>query len=347
MNPYARAVIISGLTLGPMITISSNHWITAWSGLEISTLTMIPTIANKHHPRAVEASIKYFLTQTMASYLMLSATLTNAWHYGQWDIQLLTNHISCMTLTMAMSIKLAVAPFHFWFPEVLQGATMLTALLLTTWQKLAPLTILVQCSQNLNTTLLILLGVTSILIGGWGGLNQTQLRKIMAFSSIAHLGWMYTILTFSPKITLLTFYLYVIMTTTTFLTINILQTSNMSTLMTSWTKTPFTNTMMLLNLMSLAGLPPLTGFTPKWLILQELTKQHLTVIATVMALTSLLSLYFYLRISYHTIVTLPPTTCNHHHQWRLNMTNFTPILATLTLLTTALLPLLPTMMTIP
>nr|NP_008433.1 NADH dehydrogenase subunit 2 [Pelomedusa subrufa]O79671.1 RecName: Full=NADH-ubiquinone oxidoreductase chain 2; AltName: Full=NADH dehydrogenase subunit 2 [Pelomedusa subrufa]AAD05051.1 NADH dehydrogenase subunit 2 [Pelomedusa subrufa] len=346
MNPYVRAIITSGLILGPIITMSSNHWITAWCGLEMNSLTMIPLIANKYQPRAIEASTKYFLTQAMASYLMLSAALMNMWYYGQWDMQLLTDNISCTTMTVAMSIKLAAAPFHFWFPEVLQGATVLTALLLTTWQKLAPLTILVQCSQNLDTTLLIALGMTSILIGGWGGLNQTQIRKIMAFSSIAHLGWMYAILTLSPKILLLTFYLYVAMTATTFLMINVLQTNNMSAIMISWTKTPFMNTMMLLNLMSLAGLPPLTGFAPKWLILQEFTKQRLSMFASMMITSSLLSLYFYLRMSYYTIITLPPTTCNYPLQWRL-MTNIHTALATITPLATALMPLLPTLKAIP
>nr|YP_010693868.1 NADH dehydrogenase subunit 2 [Graptemys ouachitensis]AFC88660.1 NADH dehydrogenase subunit 2 [Graptemys pseudogeographica]WCD42308.1 NADH dehydrogenase subunit 2 [Graptemys ouachitensis] len=346
MNPHANMIITSSLIMGPLLTVSSNHWILAWTGLEISTLAIIPLIAKQHHPRAIEAATKYFLTQATASTLILFSSIMNAWMLGQWDITQMSNNTSCVVLTTALAIKLGLAPFHFWLPEVLQGATMMTALILTTWQKLAPLSLLVMTSQSLNTPLMLALGLTSALIGGWYGLNQTQLRKIMASSSIAHLGWMTTILTLSPKLTLLTFYTYIIMTSTTFLMIKTLETNMMSVMMTSWTKLPTLNTMMMLTLMSLAGLPPLTGFMPKWLILQELTKQHMFIMATAMALISLLSLFFYLRISYYTTITLPPNSTNYLQQWR-HKTNKKPYLAMMTMLSITLLPITPTLLTIP
>nr|YP_009254331.1 NADH dehydrogenase subunit 2 [Elusor macrurus]ANC73505.1 NADH dehydrogenase subunit 2 [Elusor macrurus]QBX97453.1 NADH dehydrogenase subunit 2 [Elusor macrurus] len=344
MNPLAKGLITTSLIMGPLLTISSNHWIMAWCGLEISTLSVIPLIAQQHHPRAIEAAIKYFLTQAAASTMLLFSGVMNAWHLGQWDMTLLHNNTLCMLLTVALAMKLGLAPFHLWLPEVLQGSTMMTALLLTTWQKLAPLTILVITSHHLNAPLLLSLGLASTLIGGWGGLNQTQLRKIMAFSSIAHLGWMTAILTMSPKLTLLTFYLYCVMTITTFLMIEHLKTNKMSTIMLSWTKTPSLNTLMLLTLMSLAGLPPLTGFSPKWLILQELTKQHMTILATLMAMASLLSLFFYLRVSYYTTITLPPNSHNYTQQWRHKTSYTKPYLAAMAMLSTTLLPILPALL---
>nr|AEF33989.1 NADH dehydrogenase subunit 2 [Podocnemis unifilis] len=346
MEPYTHPALIMGLMFGPVMAISSHHWIMAWCGLEINSLSMVPLIAKTYHPRAVEAAIKYFLSQATASYILLLSTVVNAWDQGQWTILLLTDNTSCTAMTVAMAIKLALAPFHLWFPEVLQGSTTMIALLLTTWQKLAPVAILTQCTQNLNPTMLVLLGIFSTIIGGWGGLNQTQLRKMLAFSSIAHMGWLATMITFSTNLTLLTFYVYIIMTSTVFLMINMLKTNNMSTLMTSWTKLPPMNMLMMLTLMSLAGLPPLTGFTPKWLILQELTKQHLTTTATLMALTSLLSLFFYLRISYYATITLPPNTMNSHQMWRHKSMKLTTHLAVSTTLTTFLLPLTPMLITL-
>nr|YP_010596292.1 NADH dehydrogenase subunit 2 [Terrapene carolina]WAJ60743.1 NADH dehydrogenase subunit 2 [Terrapene carolina] len=346
MNPHANMIITSSLIMGPLLTMSSNHWIMAWTGLEISTLAIIPLIAKQHHPRAIEAAIKYFLTQATASTLILFSSTMNAWTLGQWDITQMSNNIPCIILTTALAIKLGLAPFHFWLPEVLQGTTTMTALILTTWQKLAPLSLLTMTAQSLNTPLMLTLGLMSTLIGGWYGLNQTQLRKIMASSSIAHLGWMATILTLSPKLMLLTFYTYTIMTSTTFLMIKTLKTNMISVIMTSWTKLPTLNTMMMLTLMSLAGLPPLTGFMPKWLILQELTKQHMLIIAIMMALMSLLSLFFYLRISYYTTITLPPNSTNYPQQWR-HKTNQKPYLAPITMLSITLLPITPTLLTIP
>nr|QBX97583.1 NADH dehydrogenase subunit 2 [Elseya sp.] len=341
MNPLAKGLITTSLIMGPLLTISSNHWILAWCGLEMSTLSIIPLIAQQHHPRAIEASIKYFLTQAAASTLLLFSSIMNAWYLGQWDMTLMSNGTSCALLTVALAMKLGLAPFHLWLPEVLQGSTPMTALLLTTWQKLAPLTILTTTSQHLNTPLLLSLGLTSAFLGGWGGLNQTQLRKIMAFSSIAHLGWMAIVLTLSPKLTLLTFYLYCVMTITTFLMIEYLKTNKMATVMLSWTKIPSLSTLMMLTLLSLAGLPPLTGFSPKWLILQELTKQHMTTLATLMAMASLLSLFFYLRITYYTTITLPPNSHNYTQQWRHKTSYTKPYLAAMTLLSTTMLPTLP------
>nr|YP_581738.1 NADH dehydrogenase subunit 2 [Platysternon megacephalum]ABB22846.1 NADH dehydrogenase subunit 2 [Platysternon megacephalum] len=345
MNPHASMIITLSLIMGPLITISSNHWILAWTGLEISTLAITPLIAKQHHPRAIEATIKYFLTQATASTLILSSSIINAWTLGQWDITQMSNNTSCAILTTALAIKLGLAPFHFWLPEVLQGTSTTTALILTTWQKLAPLSLLVMTTQSLNTPLLLLLGLMSTLVGGWGGLNQPQLRKIMAFSSIAHLGWMITIITFSPKLMLLTFYTYITMTTAMFLMIKLLETNKISMMMTSWTKLPTLNTIMILILMSLAGLPPLTGFMPKWLILQELTKQHMFIIATMMALLSLLSLFFYLRISYCATITLPPNSTNYLQQWR-HKTNQKPYLAPMATLSITLLPITPTLLTL-
>nr|ABC25697.1 NADH dehydrogenase subunit 2 [Lophura nycthemera]ABH01095.1 NADH dehydrogenase subunit 2 [Lophura nycthemera] len=340
MNPHAKLIFTMSLALGTSITISSNHWILAWTGLEINTLAIIPLISKSHHPRAIEAAIKYFLTQSAASALILFSSLTNAWSSGQWDITQLNHPTPCLVLTMAIAIKLGLVPFHFWFPEVLQGSSMITALLLSTLMKLPPITLLLITSQSLNPSLLTLLAISSALIGGWMGLNQTQTRKILAFSSISHLGWMIVIITYNPHLTLLTFTLYTVMTTTVFLSLNQIKVLKLSTMLISWTKTPTLNATMMLTLLSLAGLPPLTGFMPKWFIIQELTKQEMTPTATIITMLSLLGLFFYLRLAYHSTITLPPNSSNHMKLWRINKTPNTPT-AILSVLSTSLLPLSP------
>nr|QYA70412.1 NADH dehydrogenase subunit 2 [Campylorhynchus yucatanicus]QYA70413.1 NADH dehydrogenase subunit 2 [Campylorhynchus yucatanicus]QYA70414.1 NADH dehydrogenase subunit 2 [Campylorhynchus yucatanicus]QYA70415.1 NADH dehydrogenase subunit 2 [Campylorhynchus yucatanicus]QYA70416.1 NADH dehydrogenase subunit 2 [Campylorhynchus yucatanicus] len=338
MNPQAKLVFTTSLLLGTTITISSNHWVLAWTGLEINTLAVLPLISKSHHPRAVEAATKYFLVQAAASALVLFSSMTNAWHTGQWDISQLTDPTSCLILTAALAMKLGLVPFHFWFPEVLQGSPLLTGLLLSTVMKFPPITLLFMTSPSLNPTLLVTMALLSAALGGWMGLNQTQTRKILAFSSISHLGWMAIIISYSPKLALLNFYLYALMTTTVFLSLNSMKALKLSTLMTSWTKTPALNAMLMLTLLSLAGLPPLTGFLPKWLIIQELTKQEMAPAATIISLLSLLGLFFYLRLAYCATITLPPHTTNHIKQWRTNE----PINPMVAILTTMSLMLLPT-----
>nr|AUE21799.1 NADH dehydrogenase subunit 2 [Anthus furcatus]AUE21800.1 NADH dehydrogenase subunit 2 [Anthus furcatus] len=345
MNPQAKLIFIISLLLGTTITMTSNHWIMAWMGLEINTLAILPLISKSHHPRAIEAATKYFLVQAAASALVLFSSMTNAWHTGQWDITQLTHPASCLVLTSAIAMKLGLVPFHFWFPEVLQGSPLTTGLLLSTAMKLPPITLLYMTSPSLNPTFLTTMAILSTALGGWMGLNQTQIRKILAFSSISHLGWMAIIISYNPKLTLLNFYLYALMTTTVFLTMNSIKALKLSTLMTAWTKVPSLNAMLLLTLLSLAGLPPLTGFLPKWLIIQELTKQDMAPAATAISLLSLLGLFFYLRLAYCTTITLPPHTTNHMKQWHISKP--TPIsTAILTTMSITLLPVAPMILTI-
>nr|QWC36905.1 NADH dehydrogenase subunit 2 [Pseudopipra pipra pipra]QWC36908.1 NADH dehydrogenase subunit 2 [Pseudopipra pipra occulta]QWC36906.1 NADH dehydrogenase subunit 2 [Pseudopipra pipra pipra]QWC36907.1 NADH dehydrogenase subunit 2 [Pseudopipra pipra pipra]QWC36909.1 NADH dehydrogenase subunit 2 [Pseudopipra pipra pipra] len=345
MNPQAKLISTTSLLLGTSITISSNHWMTAWIGLEINTLAILPLISKTHHPRAIEASTKYFLTQATASTLLLFASMINAWFSGQWDITQLTHPMSCMLSTVAISIKLGLVPFHFWFPEVLQGSTMTTCLLLATIMKFPPITLFYLTSPSLNSTLLTSMAIASAALGGWMGLNQTQTRKVLAFSSIAHLGWMTIILNYDPNLTLITFYLYTVTTSAIFLILNTTNTLKLSTVMTTWTKIPPLTTIFMLTLLSLAGLPPLTGFLPKWLIIQELTKQELTATATAISLLSLLGLFFYLRLAYCATITLPPNFTNYMKQWQTNKpTN--PLATIFTSLSIMLLPLSPMVLTI-
>uniref|UniRef100_UPI003D3E4315 NADH dehydrogenase subunit 2 n=1 Tax=Serrasalmus eigenmanni TaxID=165114 RepID=UPI003D3E4315 len=344
MNPYVLTVFLSSLGLGTTLTFASSHWLLAWMGLEINTLAILPLMAQHHHPRAVEATTKYFLTQATAAATILFASTTNAWLTGEWDIMHLSHPLAATMAMMGLALKVGLAPLHFWLPEVLQGLDLITGLILSTWQKLAPFALLIQMASTASPALLTTLGVASTLIGGWGGLNQTQLRKILAYSSIAHLGWMIIILQFAPQLTLLTLGIYIIMTSAAFLTFKATMTTKINTLALAWTKAPTLTTTAALVLLSLGGLPPLTGFMPKWLILQELSKQGLPLIATLTALSALLSLYFYLRLCYAMTLTISPSTNNSTTPWRLPNTQATLPLTISTTAALLLLPLTPAIM---
>nr|AGN71342.1 NADH dehydrogenase subunit 2 [Mannophryne trinitatis] len=341
MNPYALTMIISSLALGTITTLSSFHWILAWIGLEINTLAIIPLMTKTPHPRSIEAATKYFLTQAAASALILFACLFNAWSLGEWTINNMMNPVSTTLLSIAILTKLGVAPFHFWLPEVLQGLTLQTGLILSTWQKLAPMALFFQLSQSINLTLTLTLGLISTIIGGWGGINQTQVRKILAFSSIAHLGWMVAIMKISPQLSLMNFILYIIMTSTLFYSFFIINSKNILQLTTSWSKIPALTALSLLSLLSLSGLPPLTGFLPKWLIAQELVKQNLSMFAFIILMSTLLSLFFYLRLTYTISLTLAPNSSFSISPWPLQKKNN---LSFPLILTLCLLPLSPTIL---
>nr|WCJ12596.1 NADH dehydrogenase subunit 2 [Emoia arnoensis nauru]WCJ12597.1 NADH dehydrogenase subunit 2 [Emoia arnoensis nauru]WCJ12598.1 NADH dehydrogenase subunit 2 [Emoia arnoensis nauru] len=343
MNPIIMALMLISLATGTIITMTSTHWLMAWIGLELNTLSIIPIISKHHHPRSTEAATKYFLTQAAASAMLLFASTTNAWHTGTWDISQLTNQPACTMLTMALSMKLGLAPLHFWLPEVLQGTSLSTALIITTWQKLAPIALMFLTHNSLNPSILIFLGLLSALVGGWGGLNQTQLRKIMAFSSIAHLGWMTLAMALNPNLALLNLSLYLLMTTATFMVFMQTSSKTIKDLTTASALSPSTLALTMILMMSLGGLPPLTGFMPKWLILQELTHYNFPTTALMMALSALLSLFFYLRLSYISTLTSFPSTTTTPHKWRLqtNLPTHTTSLSLMLLTSTLLLPITP------
>nr|YP_009686817.1 NADH dehydrogenase subunit 2 [Sardinella fijiensis]AZM31662.1 NADH dehydrogenase subunit 2 [Sardinella fijiensis]QDS78834.1 NADH dehydrogenase subunit 2 [Sardinella fijiensis] len=344
MNPYVLTILLFSLGLGTTLTFASSHWLLAWMGLEINTLAIIPLMAHQHHPRAVEATTKYFLTQATAAAMILFASTTNAWIMGQWEITHLSNPVACTIAVTALALKIGLAPTHFWLPEVLQGITLTTGLILSTWQKLAPFALIMQVAENAHPYLLTILAVCSTLVGGWGGLNQTQLRKILAYSSVAHLGWMILVSQVAPQMTLLALITYIIMTTAAFLTLDKVDSTKTITLASAWTKAPALSALACLILLSLGGLPPLTGFMPKWLILQELSNQGFPLTATVVALTALLSLYFYLRLSYAMTLTLSPYTISSSTPWRTATKRPTLLLSTTIVLATCLLPLTPSVL---
>nr|AAX97695.1 NADH dehydrogenase subunit 2 [Proteus anguinus] len=339
MNPYATSVMLSSLSIGTLMTFISNHWFLAWMGLEINTLAILPLMTKTHHPRATEAATKYFLIQAAASALILFATLMNLWLTGTWTIMQMHAQVPTNLMTIALLIKLGVAPFHLWLPDILQGLDLTTGLILSTWQKLAPMIIIFQVSHQLNHYLLLTTAMLSILLGGWGGLNQPQLRKMMAYSSIAHLGWMMLVLTFMPNLTMLNLMIYLLMTSSVFFILMKTSSTTINKLTISWLKAPLLSMLLMISLMSIAGLPPMSGFMPKWLIIQEMTKQSMTTPVVIATILSLLSLFFYLRLSYAVSLTTAPNMSNMNMQHKPPMNSY--ILPLSITLSTLLLPITP------
>nr|QDX17920.1 NADH dehydrogenase subunit 2 [Porthidium dunni] len=343
MNPTSLMTIMTSIILSTTLTAATTHWLMAWVCLEINTLSMVPIISKPHHPRATEAATKYFLTQTLASTTLLFAATMNALNTSNWEISLTTETTTMKIITVALLMKMAAAPFHFWLPEVAQGSTTLTALTILTWQKIAPLAILMMIHNNTDLSILNASAILSVLIGGLGGLNQTQLRKLMAFSSIAHTGWILATITLAPNISALTFLIYTATTTPILLTLNTTSTTTIKDMGTMWTTSPHLMLTMMLTTLSLAGLPPLTGFMPKWLILNKMTSMNLNTEAILLAMFSLPSLYLYIRLTYILTMTMPPHTTTIQMKWRTPQKKFPQFSITLATAMILLLPLSPSL----
>nr|QLD22477.1 NADH dehydrogenase subunit 2 [Microsciurus flaviventer] len=346
MNTLTSSTIYITLFSGTMVALFSSHWLLIWIGLEMSLLAILPILVSKPNPRSIEAASKYFLIQATASMIFMMAAIINFYSTGEWSISNAINHLSSFMLTMALSMKMGLAPFHLWVPEVTQGIPLMSGLILLTWQKIAPISIMFQIAPSINFTLITIMALMSILLGGWGGLNQTQLRKILAYSSIAHMGWMMVIIPFDPTLSILNLLIYIMLTTNMFMLLYYNKKTSTLSLSSSWNKSPLLVSIILIVLMSLGGLPPLTGFSPKWMIIKELVSNNNIILSTSMAISALLNLYFYMRLIYSTSLTLFPSPNNIKIKWQFENTKISPLMSTIVITSTMFLPLTPTLSTL-
>nr|AWB98342.1 NADH dehydrogenase subunit 2 [Anopheles costai] len=294
MKKISNNIFFITLIFGTLVTISSNSWLGAWMGLEINLLSFIPLMNdNKKNLLTSESSLKYFLTQAFASSILLFAIITLMFIYNN-NFLLLNNYNEILILSTLL-LKSGAAPFHFWFPEVMEGLSWINGLILMTWQKIAPLMLI---SYNFIYNFFMISIILSMLIGSLGGLNQTSIRKLMAFSSINHLGWMLLAMMNNEMLWMTYFLMYSFLSFSIVLMFNNFKLFYFNQIFNITLMNPIMKLLIFLNLLSLGGLPPFLGFLPKWLIIQNLTNMSQFFILIISVCLTLITLFFYLRLSY-------------------------------------------------
>nr|YP_010397564.1 NADH dehydrogenase subunit 2 [Diamesa tonsa]UQJ73551.1 NADH dehydrogenase subunit 2 [Diamesa tonsa] len=291
-NSYKLLFFIT-LMSGTLITISSTSWFGAWMGLEINLLSFIPLMMNTNNLLSSEASLKYFLTQALASSILLFGVIF-FFMLSNWSNPSLITYTNLL-IASSLLLKSGAAPFHFWFPSVMEGLSWNNSLILMTWQKIAPMILLSYC---LNTNFFIIVIILSIFIGSLGGLNQTSLRKLMAFSSINHLGWMVAGMMNSENLWMIYFMFYSFLSMAIIFMFNNFKLFNINQMFGLFNSNSIVKFLMFLSLLSLGGLPPFMGFLPKWLIIESLISMNMFFLLTLMVTFTLITLFFYLRICY-------------------------------------------------
>nr|YP_010283690.1 NADH dehydrogenase subunit 2 [Cenometra bella]UKZ50756.1 NADH dehydrogenase subunit 2 [Cenometra bella] len=303
MNRNITIFFLTNIIIGTIIAISSNNWFLIWIGLETNTISILPILLSNNNRRNIEASIKYFIINALAAAIILNSALINIWNNGSWLINTPINNISSITITIALFFKISIAPFHFWFPEVINGINLTNGLILTTWQKIAPTIITINIIENLNNEIIITCTTLSIIIGSWNGINQTQTRKIMAFSSINHMGWIILISIFNQNTSLIMILIYIIINSAIFTNLINNNTTNISSTNKNNILNPWNASTLSILMLSLGGLPPLTGFINKILSINILVNNENFILTIPLILGSLISLFFYLRIAFNTNMT--------------------------------------------
>nr|UGK73269.1 NADH dehydrogenase subunit 2 [Cicadellidae sp. 'Neodcortus squaras'] len=283
MNFNSTKVLLANcMVIGVTMSICSNNWISMWMGLEVSILSFIPFIQNNNSNNE-ESSIKYFIIQSVASACFMLGVI----------IMLIgVSMINFSTLmTMAMLVKIGVAPFHNWVLMIIESLNYKVLLVLITIMKMPPLTILSYSSVNMYLPILISLTLSSI----WC-LNQTSMKKIIAYSSIFNMGmvlmsmqmnivWINFMMLYSTMSMLITW-------TLNFSKINFIN----QIIMNEYNPTVKLN--IWVNMLSMGGLPPLLGFFTKIMIIQIIINESNWILLANLICCSLLVMSFYLRLAF-------------------------------------------------
>nr|QMS48421.1 NADH dehydrogenase subunit 2 [Penaeus monodon] len=294
----SQVLFFSSLSLGTLLSISSSSWFGAWIGLELNLMSFIPLISSKNNQYSSEAALKYFLIQALgSSVIIMSASFV-----------LSSNELAIMLMTVALLLKSGAAPFHFWFPSVMEGLQWPQVIILMTIQKIAPLSLLSYTLYSSNLPIIPAAIISSALVGAIGGINQTFLRKIMAYSSINHMAWMMSAVLISETNWLLYFSFYCFISTSIVMLFNFQEAFHISHIMNYSSHSPQMKMIMFSSLLSMGGLPPFTGFIPKWFIIQEMISSHMFVILMVLLMSALLTLFYYLRIAMMAFTISSPST---------------------------------------
>ena len=289
---YSPTIILTSISilLRTLIALSRTNWILLWGAIELNLLRFIPIILQTKTNQEVEGSVKYFLAQALGSALLLFSS-TAIWI----PFSLGSNYIPLL-LSSAILLKLGRVPCHFWYPSVMSSISWTSCLILSTWQKLAPLIILAFLIPQKNSQFIIVAAGVNALVGGLIGINQSRLRVIIAYSSIGHIGWILRLLAvYKPNASIIYFIVYTALITPLFLSINYFNIYTTKHLNTSKSRNTSSHWILIILLLSLGGLPPLTGFMPKFITIIILT-EYTSIVVITLILGSLINLFFYLRI---------------------------------------------------
>ena len=315
---YEFLLFVLFATLGSFILISSNNFLTAFIGIELQSLSLYLMAAfNTKNLESNEAGIKYFSLGALSSgFLLFGISMV---YFDNSSIQFSEiEHVSHFTeiglalILIALFFKVSAAPFHIWTPDVYQGSPTISVLFFATLPKFASLIFLFRFFLEMDISsypsLLFIFKtvcILSLLIGAYGAITQTVIKRLLAFSSINHIGFiLLSILSFKFLSQGIFFFYLLIYLVTNFGVFSVLLTlrnssgelkliSDLSGLKTHNKSKAIA---LLVLFFSLAGIPPFAGFFAKFFILTASMNEGLIYLSLIAVLSSVIAAFYYLRV---------------------------------------------------
>ena len=315
-------ILILSSVLGMMIMISSNDLIVFYMGLELQSLALyVLATFNRDQLKSSEAGLKYFVLSALSSGLLLYGCSLIYGFTGSTNFNIIANQLNSneyaitfgiVFILVGLAFKISAVPFHMWAPDVYEGSPTSVTLFFTMVPKIAALTVFIRFLYvpflNLIDQwqmILIFLSIASMLFGAIAAIGQTNLKRLIAYSSIGHVG--YTLAGVATgsndgiQSSVIYITIYILMNLGLFSCLLMMKRNNkyfedIEDLSGLSKNHPLMSLSLLVILFSLAGIPPLAGFFAKFYIFKSVLEQSMYFLAIVGLLSTVVAAFYYLRI---------------------------------------------------
>lgn len=321
---YTQLILIS--LLGMLLLVSSSDLIMFYLSIELISLSLYILAAFRRHGQfSTEAGLKYFLLGALSSGLLLFGcgliyTITgltgfNELSYYLWygtSEDLIGVKAGALFIVIALLFKLAAAPFHMWAPDVYEGSPTIVTAYFAIVPKIAILGILVSFLLGPFYSLLadlqpiiLFSAIFSVFVASIGGINQTKIKRLLAYSAIGHIGFMLIGIAqgsiYGLQASFVYIIIYIIMSFTTFsIILSLFKQSQINNYLSEFSGLSRTEPVLAitfaLSLLSIAGIPPLAGFFSKYLILLSAIESEFYLVSIITVICSVIACFYYLRI---------------------------------------------------
>ena len=315
-------ILILSSVLGMMVMISSNDLIVFYMGLELQSLALyVLATFNRDQLKSSEAGLKYFVLSALSSGLLLYGCSLIYGFTGSTNFNVIANQLNSseymitfgiVFILVGLAFKISAVPFHMWAPDVYEGSPTSVTLFFTMVPKIAALTVFIRFLYvpflNLIDQwqmILIFLSIASMLFGAIAAIGQTNIKRLIAYSSIGHIGYTLAGLATGSndgiQSSVIYITIYIIMNLGLFSCLLMMKRNNkyyenIEDLSGLSKNHPLLSFSLLIILFSLAGIPPLAGFFAKFYIFKSVLEQSMYFLAIVGLLSTVIAAFYYLRI---------------------------------------------------
>jgi len=315
-------ILMLSAVLGMMVMISSNDLMVFYMGLELQSLALyVLATFNRDQLKSSEAGLKYFVLSALSSGLLLYGCSLIYGFSGSTNFDVISSQLNSseyvltfgiVFILVGLAFKISAVPFHMWAPDVYEGSPTSVTLFFTMVPKIAALTVFIRFLYvpflNLIDQwqmIIIFLSIASMLFGAVAAIGQTNIKRLIAYSSIGHIGYTLAGLATGSnegiQSSIIYITIYVIMNLALFSCLLMLKRNNeyyenIEDLSGLSKNHPLLSLSLLIILFSLAGIPPLAGFFAKFYIFTAVIEQSMYFLAIVGLLSTVIAAFYYLRI---------------------------------------------------